>query len=312
MNKFQLFCISRGFYLTIVFSLIFLCLEVTSGFAQIGVKYTVLPAANMKSVDAPAGEKAEMSMGILDFNVGIPLYVDENEETGEIFSIENELEFRRQTFDMTLPTGQNEYFPTALYSINYSISGVKSLSEKWFMVGFLSTGIFTDFENVDSDHFLAEGGLIFARKFGESFTLGLGPVFTYAFGNPVLIPAPLVKYTSGNEKFSIDIKVPQHIILSYAFSENFQSKLAIGSLYSNYKLGDDRALSDGKGVTIVFSDLTIALESLVRLYGPIGLEAAIGTTVNREFTVEDHKEKELFDRGMDNTLFFSVGLKTVF
>ncbi len=312
MKKFQLFCISRRFYLTMGFSFIFLCLEVTSGFAQIGVKHTVLPAANMKSVDAPAGEKAEMSMGILDFNVGIPLYVDENEKTGEIFSIENELGFRRQTFDITLPTGQNEYFPKALYSINYSISGVKSLSKKWFMVGFISTGIFTDFENVDSDHFLAEGGVIFARKVGESFTLGIGPVFTYAFGNPIFIPAPLVKYTSGNEKFSIDIKVPQHLILSYTFSENFQSRLAIGSFYNNYRLGDERALYDGKGVTIVFSDLTVALESSVRLFGPIALNVAVGSTIIREFTVEDHKGKELFDRGMENTIFFSLGLKTVF
>jgi len=171
------------------------------------------------------------------------------------------------------------------------------------------TGIHTDFENVDSDHFLAEGGLIFARKVGESFTLGLGPVFTYAFGNPIFIPAPLVKYTSGNDKFLIDIRVPQHIILSYTYSDNLQNSLKIGSLYSNYRLGDERAEADGKSTTIVFSDLIISVETLIRLYGPIALDVSIGSTINREFTVENHKQKELFDRGMDNTLFFSVGLQ---
>ncbi len=192
MKKFQLFCISRRFYLTMGFSFIFLCLGVTSGFTQIGVKHTVLPAANMISVDAPAGEKAEMSMGIFDFNVGIPLYVDENEETGEIFSIENELGFRRQTFDITLPTGQNEYFPKALYSINYSISGVKSLSEKWFMVGFISTGIFTDFEN----EFGIVGGIEPVLRI-KRFQITMPITGNIAFSSPNPIITANVSLTAG-------------------------------------------------------------------------------------------------------------------
>jgi hypothetical protein len=309
MKKFQLFFIAKRFYVKLLFSFLLVCLWATSGFAQIGVHYTYLPASDMKSDDAPSGEKAQMSIGIIDIDIGVPLYVNENEETGELALIENSLGFRQQTSKETLPEGQREYFPEELYGIDYSISGVKSLSKKWLVVGFLDTGIYTDFENVDSDHFKTEGGFFLAYKVGESITLGLGPVYTYAFGNALLIPAPLVKYKSGTEKFEIDIKIPSHIKASYTFNKNFQARLAIGSLYNNYRLGDEKAQDvDGESTTIVFSDLTIALECSIRLFGPLALDVAVGTTFEREFTVEDHNGDELFDREMDDTFFFTVGL----
>ncbi len=248
-------------------------------------------------------------MNIFDFGIGLSLYEKANKETGAFTSIESSLEFRHHSFTTEL----DEYFPAALYGINNTFVGFKSLNSKWFMVGILSSGIFSDFKNVDGDHFLFEGGVLFAKKISKNLTLGIGPIVTYAFGNPLIIPAPLVKYTSRNEKITLDVKVPQHVVLGYAFSKNFKTALAARSLYSNYSLGDDKAVNqDGKSPTVVFSDLTLALESTIRLFGPVGLDVALGTTLKRTFTVDDNKGDELFDRNLENTFFVSAGLKAPF
>ena len=310
MKTFQKCTVTFKFFLAAGCYALLLCLGAESVSAQMKATYTVLPSAEVKG--APANEKTEVGMNILDFGIGFPLYEKANEETGAFTSLENRLDFRVHEFNVDFPVGVNEYFPETLYGINYTLEGVTSLNPKWSAVGFLSVGIFSDFKNVDSDHFFAEGGVLFARKF-NNLTLGLGPVYTYAFGNPKLIVAPLVKYTSRNGKFTVDVKVPKHAVLGYAFSDKFQTALAARTLYSNYSLGDDDAVGlDGKSPTVVFSELTLALESTVRISKPVALDFALGTTVDRKFSANDNSGNELFERELKNTTFISVGLKALF
>ncbi len=277
--------------------------------AQMKLSYTLLPAADIISVDAPAGENAKTGMSILDFGVRLPIYEKGNKETGEFFTIENALDLRKHEFSTELPEGYDEYFPKTLYGINYSLEVAKSINPKWFLVGFFSAGIFSDFKNVDGDHIVSEGGVIAGRTYGENLKLGLGAVYSYSFGNPALIPAPLIKYKSRDKKIIIDVKVPSHAVFQYAVSEDFLAGIALRSLYSNYSLGDDEAVDQsGKSPTVVFSDLNLAIESSIRLYKPLFLNIAFGQTIKRALIINDNGGEELYDRGLENTVFASIGL----
>lgn len=302
---------STNFILVAAFTVVFLLTSFGKADAQVTVKYTVLPKANIILKNPPPGEKAELGMGILDIGVAFPIYSRGDEETGEFSELLNTIGFRRHTFNMELPAGETEYFPETVYAIKDELVLIKSLRNNWYTVTVGSLGIYSDFENIDSDHFLFEGGMIFVKKINKNFDLGLGPVFTYAFGEAVLIPAPFVKFQSeGNVTF--EVKFPRFVTLGYTFSENFQVRIAARSLYDNYRLGDERAEDNGKSTVIVFSDITLGLESSIRLSDPISLDLAIGRTVNRKFFVNDDSGDELFDRELEDTNFFSVGLAAKF
>ncbi len=238
MKAYRKLTFTMKFY-TIGFCAFLFGLTIVPAYAQMNAMYTVLPSSEVK--EAPANGETEVAVTIFDFGINIPLYERVNEKKGTITSIGSRLDFRVHEFVIDFPDGVNEYLPDTLYSINYTVDGVTSLNSKWFMVGLLSTGISSDFENVDSDHFFAEGGVIFAKKL-SNLTLGIGPAYTYAFGNPKFILAPLIKYSSHDEKFTVDVKAPKHAILGYSFSEKYQGALALRTLYNNYSLGDDMAV----------------------------------------------------------------------
>jgi hypothetical protein len=311
MNNFKLYYFSRGFYF-ILCSFLFVFVSVTSVSAQLTAEYTILTESNFLSDNHP-GEKAKMSMGIFDLGLYFPLYEKADEETGKFFSLENSVFVRRHTFDLNLPQGEEEYFPGTLYAINYTISAVKSLGSSWIAIPFISTGIYSDFKNVDSDHFNTEGGVIIAKKFSNGFIVGIGPVFTYAFGIPQFIPAPFASYTSGNEKFTLDIQIPKSLLFNYKFSERFSSGAAVRFLYSNYSLGDNQAVDEnGKSTVAVFSDITFVLESSLLLFKPLYFDFALGTTINRKLIVNDNEANELFDRTMEHCYVINFGLRAGF
>jgi hypothetical protein len=303
---------STNFIIVAAFIVVFLLTCFGEADAQVVVKYTVLPPANIILKNPPPGEKAELGMNILDIGVEFPIYSKGDEETGAFSELSNKIDIRRHEFRMELPAGETEYFPDTVYAIKDELVLIKSLPNDWYTVTVGSLGIYSDFENIDQDHFLFEGGLIIVKKINRNLDLGLGPVFTYAFGEAVLIPAPFVKYQSeGNVTF--EVKFPRFATLGYTFSEDFQVRFAARSLYNNYRLGDERAEDpNGKSTVIVFSDITLGLESSIQLFDEIFLDLAIGRTVNRTFYVNDDNGDELFDRELEEANFFSVGLAAMF
>ncbi len=298
-------------FLTIACTAVFLLTSIGEGYPQIRVNNIVMPEANIVKADPPPGQEAKIGMNILDVEVEFPLHAYENPRTGAFTELSNSFGFRNQTISKKFPADDDEYFPDALYAMNYSLALVKSLGKKWYTVAFGSAGLYTDFENVDGNHLLIEGGAFFVRKLSKSFHFGLGPVFTYAFGEPIIIPAPFLRY-AGQGRVSAEIKFPRYAKLNYAVSQGFQVGLAARSFYNNYSLGHTEAQSNGENTVILFSDLALGIESSIRLFKPLFLNVGVGTTIDREFVVDDNNGDQLFDRGMKDTIFFTFGLATEF
>lgn len=275
--------------------------------AQVRVTDTYLPPSNIKKENPPPGESATLEMNLVDVSTELPLFVSKDERRSTVLI--NELAFRHHALDLVVPPGQGEYFPSDLYAIREGVTLVQSLSADWYVVGFGAAAIATDFNDVDFGHFIFEGGAFGVYKLSEAFHVGLGPVFTFAFGHPLLIPAPFVRY-QGEEKLSFQVQVPKLAKVTYAFSDSFDIGLAGRFLYNNYRLGDDRARTpDGKSTVIVFSDVTVGVEASLRLFQPLFATAGVGTTVYRKLRVDDDGGDELFNRDLENTPFVSLGLE---
>jgi hypothetical protein len=284
---------------------------VTPSFAQAQVRVTdtYLPASNIKKENPPPGESATLEMNILDVATEIPFLVSKD-EAGEISTaLVNELAFRHHALKLVLPAGQSEYFPKNLYAIREGLTLIQALSEDWYAVGFGAATLATDFKDIGFKHFVFEGGAFGVYKITKALHVGLGPVFTFAFGNPLLIPAPFVRY-QGEQKLSFQLQVPRFAKVAYAFSEGFDLGVAGRFLYNNYRLGDDRARTpDGKSTVIVFSDITVGLEASLRIFQPLFATAGVGATVYRKFRVDDDGGDELFNRDLENTPYASLGLE---
>lgn len=281
----------------------------TTGSAQIRVTDTYLPPSDIKKENPPPGESATLEMNLLDVGTEFPLFVSKD-QAGEISTaLVNELGFRHHALKLELPAGQSEYFPTSLYAVREGLILMQSLSANWYVVGFGSAAIATDFHDVGFDHLIFEGGAFGVYKISKPLHVGLGPVFTFAFGNPLLIPAPFVRY-QGEEKLSVQVQVPKLAKVAYAFTDDFDLGIAGRFLYNNYRLGDERARTpDGKSTVIVFSDITVGLEASLRIYQPLFVTGGVGATVYRKFRVDDDGGSELFNRDLQNTPFASLGLE---
>ncbi len=276
--------------------------------AQVVLNNTYLPAAELTRDDAPDGQPAEMSMNILDVGLEVPVYIAGRGASRTVVSAG--VAVRRHSFDLQLHDGSDDFFPTQLYAVDGSLAAIKPLGGRWSIIGFGTVGLHTDFHDVGVDHVVAEGGGFVVRRVGDNLQLGLGPVLTYAFGKPLVLPAPFIRY-QGDGKLSIETRFPRYVKAAYALTDDVEIGAAARSLYNNYRIGDERAQgADGESPVVVFSDLTVGVESAVRLTGPIWLTAGIGTTLHRTMTVNDDDGDELFDRGMQNGLVLSAGFGT--
>ncbi len=277
--------------------------------AQLTVNDTYLPASNIKLANPPPGESATLAMNLLDVRAELPLYVKRNERDKPETLLLVAPSFRHHALSLELPPGDDEYFPTALYAAGLELALMQDISSNWYGVLFGSGALASDFENIDARHLLFEGGGFFVYRLTQDFHVGLGPVFTYAFGHPLLIPAPFVRY-EGEGKWQFKMQFPRFAKLTYVASKRFEFGVIARSLYNNYLLGNDAAeTAGGDSPVIVFSDLTLGLEAGVRIVGPVWLTAGGGFTASRQFTVEDENQNELFNRDMENTPFATLGLE---
>lgn len=275
--------------------------------AQVSIRNSNLGKAVITSADAPAGPQvAKIGMNVLDVEATFPLL--NKQEAGDVTLLENTFGFRQQNFTYVWPAGDTEYRPDRVYGASYSINLIKTHGENWRSITFLSGGAYSDFEDFGTDDLLIEGGSLLVRSVGEHWQIGVGPVFTYAFGNPLVIPAPYLRY-QGEGKVSVDVRVPQYAVVGLQMGQNVQMGVALRSLYNNYKLGDPSAQdASGEHTSIVFSDLTLGLESKVRLGSGASLDFGVSTTLDRTFEINDHRGDKLFSRGLDRTWVASVGL----
>lgn len=277
---------------------------VTPTLADVSISHTTIPNADILLENPPPGQSAKIGMKILDINIEIPTKLSDNAEYDEPTILTHKLDLRHQTFTYDWPAGDTEYKPDEVYAISYGLELAKPINQKWMMIGFGSVGAYTDFEgSTDAHDYLAEGGALAVYQFKNGIDLGIGPVYTHAFGNGEFILAPFFRYKSkGN--FLIDVRVPKHAVISYIHEDTFMISAALRNTYNNFHVNPP---ADPEG-TIVFSDVTFGIEAKYRIYEDLLLDMSVAQTIDRTLEIQDNNGDVTANRELDNTTLYKIGL----
>jgi hypothetical protein len=224
--------------------------------------------------------------------------------------INSTTEFRYQR--VMLDSEVDAYFPENLYAISLNLKVLQSLNSNWFLYTTGTLGIFSDLENVNNDHLLLEGGIVPVYWVNPELAIGIGPVYTYAFGRPRLLPLPYIKTMGeGTSRFSISIIPPSEGRAGYQFTDLLNVGFAAGIFRNTYELGDARAITAGSSPALVFSDWSLGPDVIFTLAQDVELRFHTGSTVYRQFEIQQRGES-LFSINFENTFFLSTSLTAQF
>jgi len=283
-----------------------LCCFSLQASADISISQIYIPNTNIHSDDAPVGQSASIGMEILDFNIKVPLYKKMDAELGRPTLFINSLNFRQHKFNWDLPLDTTDEVPEKVYGISYGFEFIKPIYKKVTLVSFGEFGAYSDFEEkTDEKDFLMEGGLLAVYNFENGLDLGLGPIYTRAFGNPEFLIAPFVRYKYNN-KILIDVRVPKHITVSYLHKDSFMIGIAARSVYSTYHINPDNQPEEGN---IVFSDVTLGVEGTVAIFDGIVLDLSAAQAVKRILEIQDDNNNRIAERDLDNGIVYKAGLR---
>lgn len=93
--------------------------------------------------------------------------------------------------------------PENLQSVELAMGLVHRISGKWSVMGRISGGVKSDFEDVSSRDIVFGGLLSATCNYGKGKNLGIGLAYSDSFGSPTVFPILMVKWaTSGNLYFN--------------------------------------------------------------------------------------------------------------
>lgn len=84
--------------------------------------------------------------------------------------------------------------PDKILNLNLTVSHLRPLSEKWYLIASLGTGIYSAPDAITAKSLLVNGGAIFAYHLTDNLDLGIGGGLTNSFGVPIIMPMSYVKW----------------------------------------------------------------------------------------------------------------------
>lgn len=181
-----------------------------------------------------------------------------------------------------------------------------SIDEKNTLVVQARPGIFTDFTNMDGDHFRMEGSVLWDHVWNERWTLGLGAARTSNFGKVLYLPLFHALGMIGNDLW-LDLLLPGRGELYFLPSKDWELGAMFNIVGSQYAIGEQGLGFD----TLQYANVLLGPTVRYRLGGNayLGLEA--GYTVLRRAIVLNG-DQELFSYDPGRTFFTRVGLQLRF
>lgn len=182
---------------------------------------------------------------------------------------------------------EKSVMPEELLGASIGLQHVRSLRNKWSVMGVLTAGVFTDLETIDGNDLFFNGGLIFIKQPNPRFSYGFGAMLTNTFGAPMLLPAFLISWkTTG--KFDLQVSIPEGISGSYKVNSFLKTGLALrlnGSSYDVEKRPTNQRL-------MAYKEVTVGWENSFKVTKLVSFNIAGGSALLRSV---DYREKRLAD-----------------
>ncbi|MGK6343475.1 DUF6268 family outer membrane beta-barrel protein [Chryseobacterium sp. DT-3] len=230
-----------------------------------------------------------------DLNLSIPLSM-KKDSSGKIKAWS--LLLSGSYAKMTHKDYEKQLFPDQMLNAQAGIQHIRPLGKKWSMMMAATVGVYTDLEQISSDDFLGQGGILFIRHFNPNLALGGGPVLTTAFGVPMILPWIYFDWkTNGKIKFNINF--PEGMEAGYLFSDRFALKAVV-----NLSGMTAERNKDGKSMLLGYQQITAGIRPELKLNDKLSLRLTGGTALLRSFSENDRKIKSIFkEKKMDDPKF---------
>jgi len=203
---------------------------------------------------------------------------------------------------------EKSIFPKELLGTEIGLQHYRSLNKRWTMLALLSAGINTDMEKIDHNDLFVNGGVVFIKKQNAKFSYGFGAVLTNSFGVPMILPALLVQWKTG-ERFKVDVVFPEKLSVSTRLNKYADLALAFrmqGAAYDVEKRKDNKRLMG-------YSEMRIGLENTWHLSRNIDFIASGGSMLYSTTSFQEKKLSEMFKTKAEHRLatnyFLSAGLR---
>jgi len=116
--------------------------------------------------------------------------------------------------------------PDKIINANISLSHLRPLSEKWYLIASLGGGIYAEPDDVSAKSILVNGGVFFVYKLINNLDLGIGAALTNSYGVPVIMPTSYVKWQlTGRYEVKANLANNMEISASAKLSDNFHLRL---------------------------------------------------------------------------------------
>lgn len=203
---------------------------------------------------------------------------------------------------------EKNIYPDELLGTEVGLQHYRSLNKRWTMLVLLSAGIYTDMEKIDQNDLFVNGGVVFIRKHNAKLSYGIGAVLTNSFGTPMVLPAFLVQWKTG-ERFKIDVVFPEKVSVSTRLNKLSDLALAFRMQGAAY---DVEKRTDGKRL-MGYAEMKIGLENTWHLSRKIDFIASGGSMLYSSTSFQEKKLSEMFKSKPEHRLatnyFLSAGVR---
>lgn len=119
-----------------------------------------------------------------------------------------------------------DLIPDEIINLNLSLSHMRPLSQKWYMIASLGGGIYSQPNAISAKSILINGGVCFVYKLLDNLDVGIGTGVTTSYGIPMIMPMTYVKYRlTGKYEIMFEAANNMQISASAKFNERFKLKL---------------------------------------------------------------------------------------
>lgn len=116
--------------------------------------------------------------------------------------------------------------PDEIINLNLSISHIRPISQKWYLVTSLGGGIYAEPDAITDKSILINGGIFFVYKLMSNLDVGIGAGITNSYGVPVIMPTSYIKWNlTGKYKVTANITNGMEISAFAKFNDKFSLKL---------------------------------------------------------------------------------------
>jgi len=200
--------------------------------------------------------------------------------------------------------------PDEIINLNLTLSHIRPLSQKWYMIASLGAGIYSEPDAIAARSVLINGGAIFVYKWMRNLDIGIGAGVTTSYGTPMAVPMSFIKWDF-TCKYELKVEAGNTLQISGSAKLNDKLKLKLVALENDgisavMKI-DGKSMIYSSVITKMYLTPEYKIGKLSTLY--VGL----GATMERTSKLSERSVKyfwELFKKDGNKLRFDPTGFIT--